>query len=97
MPLARNPKLISKYPELAKIHDLNSHIGNESDNDAGICERYIISYFANSYILNSKFAQEVTLVYSIMSKDIPKFWPHYLQYLKLHKGEKIPEIYQQVA
>ncbi len=97
VPLARNPKLISKYPELAKIHDLNSHIGNESDNDAGICERYIISYFANSYILNSKFAQEVTLVYSIMSKDIPKFWPHYLLYLKLHKGEKIPEIYQQVA
>ena len=32
-----------------------------------------------------------------MSKRIQKFWPQYLLYLKLHKGEKIPEVYQQVA
>lgn len=97
MPLARNPKLIGKYPELAKIYELNSHMGNYSESDDGICEHYIISYFANSYIKVSKYVQEMTLVYSIISKDIPKFWPHYLLYLQLHKGEKIPEVYQQVA
>ena len=32
-----------------------------------------------------------------MLKDIKTFWPQYLLYLQLHKGEKIPEIYQQVA
>ena len=97
MPLARNPKLIGKYPELAKIHEINSYMGNYSESDDGICEHYIISYFSNSHIMASKLVQEITLVYSIISKDIPKFWPHYLLYLRLHKGEKIPEIYQQVA
>ena len=97
LPLARNPKLIGKYPELAKIHDLHSHMDNHIGNDEGLCEMYIIDYFSGTYTNASKYYQEMCLIYSIMSKRIQNFWPQYLLYLKLHKGEKIPEIYQQVA
>ena len=97
VPLARNPKLISKYPELARIHDLHSHIGNQSDSDAGLCENFILHYFSRTQNKDSKYFQEMTLAYAMMAKDIQLFWPHYLLYLYLHKGEKIPTLYQQAA
>lgn len=97
LPLARNPKLIGKYPELANIHELNSCFENYIASDEGICENFIINYFANSKGMNSKYFQEMTLVYSMVLKDIKKFWPRYLFYIQLHKGEKIPELYQQAA
>ena len=97
VPLARNPKLISKYPELARIHDLHSHIGNQSDSDAGLCENFILHYFSRTQNKDSKYFQEMPLAYAMMAKDIQLFWPHYLLYLHLHKGEKIPTLYQQAA
>lgn len=97
LPLARNPKLIGKYPELANIRELNSCVKNYIANDEGICENFIIRYFANSRGMESKYFQEMTLVYSMIIRDIKKFWPRYLLYLQLHKGEKIPELYQQAA
>ena len=96
-PLAHNPKLISKYPELTKIHDLHSHIGNQSDSDAGLCENFILHYFSRTQNKDSKYFQELTLAYAMMAKDIQLFWPRYLLYLYLHKGEKIPVLYQQAA
>ena len=97
LPLARNPKDIGKYPELAKIQDLHSKMDNIIDNDSGICEAYLIRYFSNTYTNASKYFQEMCLAYSVMSKNIKRFWTQYLLYHQLHKGEKIPEIYQQAA
>ena len=95
--LARNPKEIGKYPELAKMRELHSYMDNNIDSDGGICENYLLSYFTATYNKESKYFQEICLAYSVMLKDIKTFWPQYLLYLQLHKGEKIPEIYQQVA
>ena len=97
LPLARNPKLIDKYPELVKIRDLHSNMDNIIDSDSGICENYLIRYFSTTYTNASKYFQEMCLAYSVMSKNIQRFWRQYLLYLQLHKGEKIPEIYQQAA
>ena len=97
LPLARNPKDIGKYPELAKIQDLHSKMDNIIDNDSGICEAYLIRYFSNTYTNASKYFQEMCLAYSVMSKNIKKFWRQYILYLQLHKGEKIPDLYQQAA
>lgn len=97
LPLAHNPKLIGNYPELANIRELNSHIRSYTANDEGICENFILRYFSTSESNASKYFQEMALVYSIKVKDIKKFWPRYLLYLQMHKGEQIPEIYQQVA
>lgn len=97
LPLARDPKLIKKNPELAKIKELQSCLHNSITNDNGICENFIVDYFASLQNIDSVYLQEMCLVYSIISRDIQKFWPQYLQYLRLHENEKIPEIYQQVA
>ncbi|MDO4991762.1 MAG: DUF6057 family protein [Prevotellaceae bacterium] len=97
LPLARNPKLIGKYPELANIRELNSYTRSYTANDEGICENFIQRIFVNSDKNDSKYFQEVALVYCIRFKDIKKFWPRYVLYLQMHKGEKIPEIYQQAA
>lgn len=94
-PLARNPKLIGKYPELANIHELYTHLPNLCDSDDGICENYLIHYFSNSYNVKSKYFQEMALAYALMTKNIKKFWPHYIQYLEYHKGEEISKIYKQ--
>lgn len=97
LPLARNPKLIGNYPELANIRELNSYTRSYTANDEGICENFIQRIFVNSDKNDSKYFQEVALVYCIRFKDIKKFWPRYVLYLQMHKGEKIPEIYQQAA
>jgi len=97
LPLARNPKLIDKYPELAKINDLHSCHRNEIEDDNGICENHIVLYYATTKNEGSKYFQEMTLLYNIVIKDIESFWPRYLKYLELHKDEKVPEVYQQVA
>lgn len=97
LPLARNPKLIGNYPELANIRELNSYTRSYTANDEGICENFIQRIFVNSDKNDSKYFQEVALVYCIRFKDIKKFWPRYILYLQMHKGEKIPEIYQQAA
>jgi len=97
LPLARNPKLIGKYPELARIHELHSCIENINSTDDDICEYFIVHYFENQSSSQSKYFQEMALVYTMMSKDIEKFWTQYMLYLQLHQGEKVPEVYQQVA
>lgn len=97
LPLAHNPKLIKKYPELAKIKELHSCLPDIATNDNGICENFIVDFFANLQNNDSAYLQEMSLVYSIISRDIQTFWPHYLQYLRLHENEEIPEIYQQAA
>ena len=97
MPLARQPELIGKYPEFAKIRELYKYLDSYCDNDEGLCERFIVRYFSKVMNKESKYLQEMSLVYSIQLKNIKNFWQHYLLYLQLHKGEQIPEIYQQAA
>lgn len=97
LPLARNPKEIGKYPELAKINELHSYMSNNIDSDEGVCENYIINYFSDTYTNASKYLQEMCLAYSVISNNIQKFWRQYILYLQLHKGEEIPDLYQQAA
>jgi hypothetical protein len=97
LPLARNMKEIGKYPELAKINELHSYMNNNIDSDEGVCENYIINYFSDTYTNASKYLQEMCLAYSVISNNIQKFWRQYILYLQLHKGEKIPDLYQQAA
>lgn len=97
LPLAHNPKEIGKYPELAKINELHSYMSNNIDSDEGVCENYIINYFSDTYTNASKYLQEMCLAYSVISNNIQKFWRQYILYLQLHKGEKIPDLYQQAA
>lgn len=97
MPLAKQPKLINKYPEFSRICELHKHLDSYCGNDQGLCEKFIVHYFANNMNCESKYLQEMSLAYSMQLKNIKLFWSHYIPYLKLHKGEQIPEVYQQAA
>lgn len=92
-----NPKLIAKHKEFSKMLELSKHMGNYVDSDAGLAEKYIMHYFSNTQNKDSKYLQEMTLCYAMMCKNIQQFWPKYLLYLYLHKGEQIPVHYQEAA
>ena len=97
IPLTENPKLISQYKELNHIRDIYSQMVDNAGSDMSLCERFIVNGFSRINLPGSKYSQEMTLVYAMISKDIQNFWPRYMQYLSMHKGEKVPAAYQQAA
>jgi len=96
-PLVNNPKLISEYHEFDVVKELYDHMGTTLDGDNGLCEMYLLNYFSNTMNKDSKLLQELTLVYACVQKDIQMFWPRFLLYANLHKGEDMPLYYQQAA
>lgn len=97
MPLAKNPKNIKEYHEFDYIKELHDHMGSVLDGDQGLCEMYLLNYFANTINNESKKLQELTLNYAMVQKDIQLFWPRFFQYANMHKGEPMPIHYQEAA
>lgn len=85
------------YPELANIIDLQRHMGSVLDGDNGIPEMYLINYFSRSMNKDSKYFQEMTLVYALVQKDIQLFWPRFVQYAYLNSDKTMPIHYQEAA
>ncbi len=93
-----NERNIRKYyPELANIVELQRHMGSVLDGDNGIPEMYLINYFSNSMNKDSKYFQEMTLVYALVQKDIQLFWPRFIQYAYLNNDKTMPIHYQEAA
>lgn len=93
-----NPKLIDKHHELDNIRDLQKNILHDVlDSDNTIIENYIIHYFSGTMNKDSKYLQELTLVYSMVTQDIQTFWPKFFAYAVLHQGEEMPIHYQEAA
>lgn len=97
MKLVDNPKLIEEYHEFDYVRELYNHMGTVLDGDNGLCEMYLLNYFANTMNKDSKQLQELTLAYSMIQKDIQLFWPRFFLYAQLHRGEKMPVHYQEAA
>ena len=72
-------------------------MGSVLDGDNGLCEMYVLNYFANTQNKDSKLLQELTLNYAMVQKDIQLFWPRFMLYAQLHNGEKMPVHYQEAA
>lgn len=87
---------LTKVPEFDKIMQLR-HFSNILDGDQGLCEMYIINYFSNTMNKDNKLLQEVTLLYSLIQKDIQQFWPRFFLYATLHEKEQMPIHYQEAA
>jgi hypothetical protein len=83
-------------PEFSTISHLR-HFANITDGDQGLCEMYILNYFANTMNKDDKVLQEVTLSYSLIQKDIQLFWPRFFLYATLHEKEQMPIHYQEAA
>lgn len=97
MPIVYNPSLIKNYHEFDNVRELYNHMGSTLDGDNGLCEMYLINYFSNTMNKDSKYLQELTLMYALIQKDIQLFWPRFFLYAQLHKDEDMPIIYQEAA
>jgi hypothetical protein len=87
---------LSQTPEFKNICRLRAFT-NITDGDQGLCEMYILQYFANTMNKDDKLLQEVTLSYSLVQKDIQLFWPRFFLYATLHETEEMPIHYQEAA
>lgn len=92
------PKLISQHHELDKIRELHRNIQHDVlDSDDSVIENYITHYFAGTMNKDSKYLQELTLIYAMVTQDIQAFWPRFFAYATLHQGEDMPIHYQEAA
>ena len=98
----RFEKLIIENTDIATAPEFGiiSHLRlfkNITDGDQGLCEMYILNYFANTMNKDDKILQETTLAYSLIQKDIQLFWPRFFLYATLHGNEQMPIHYQEAA
>lgn len=96
-PILKNHLLIKKYPEFDNIIELYNNMGSVLDGDNGLCEMYILNYFANTLNKDSNLLGELTLNYALLQKDIQLFWPRFFLYAQKHKGQEMPIHYQEAA
>ncbi len=94
--IIRTRKDISQLPEFNKIMQLRTFT-NMADGDSGLCEMYLINYFSNTMNKDSKLMQEMTLLYSLVQKDIKLFWPRFFLYATLNANQSMPIHYQEAA
>lgn len=87
---------LAQTPEFGTISHLR-HFKNITDGDQGLCEMYILSYFANTMNKDDSVLQEVTLAYSLIQKDIQLFWPRFFLYATLNEQKQMPIHYQEAA
>ena len=90
-----NNELIAKNEEFKGIQPLMT-FEDLLDSDGGLCEMYIINYFANSTNKDPEFS-DVILAYTLVDKNIQLFWPRFFNYAMLHKGTPMPIHYQEAA
>lgn len=97
MPIVDGKKDISEYPEFKNIIDIRSQAGSALDSDQGLCEIYLLKYFAYFMQNQSKYLQEICLIYAMEDKDIGNFWNQFFNYASMHQGEDMPIHYQEAA
>lgn len=98
MPITSTPSKIKDFHEFDHICELRDNMGTTLDGDNGLPEMYLISYFANTMNKDNAYLQEMTLVYSLVNKDIQLFWPRFFLYAQMHKDVKsMPRHYQEAA
>lgn len=90
-------KKVEEYPELTRMRELYKLTSNRFDTDSGNIEMYLLDYFAHTLNSDSRYLQEMTLIYSMVYKDIANFWPHFFQYAEMHSKEEMPTHYQEAA
>lgn len=88
---------IAALPELTNICELHNHFRSVLDGDEGLIEMYLLNYFSHTQNKDSKFLQELTLAFALISKDIEQFWPKFFLYATLHEQEEMPIHYQEAA
>lgn len=97
IPLIGKPQEIAKCSELKKMAEAHKCIANKTRSDNYLCEKFLVDEYSTSYFPESAYMSEMTLAYSLVSRDIQLFWSHFNDYAK-HLGNKpMPIHYQEAA
>ena len=88
---------IANAPEFKNICELYKHFTDVIDGDEGLIEPYLMGWFGNTQNKKSKYLQELTLIFAMLSKESKLFWPKFALYDYLHKNEETPIHYQEAA
>lgn len=67
---------------------------NRLDGDQNLAEIYLLNYFANTWGREPLY-QEVSMMCTLIMKNIPLFWPRFFSYIQTH--QRIPVHYQEAA
>ncbi len=96
--LIGRPDLIAENEEMKPIVPMTK-FGDHLDGDNTLVEMYLLRTFSTGFGVDPEY-QEMTLLCSLIMKDIDLFWPRFQQYVNMHQKEEgfhVPTHYQEAA
>ena len=94
--LLGHPDLIAKDSELEPITHM-LHYDNVLGGDQGNIESFLMGQLSRSTYTEDPIFQEQTLLATLWTRDIKRFWSHFNDYIKLHPKGPMPRYYQEAA
>ncbi|MBE6259267.1 MAG: hypothetical protein E7107_00365 [Prevotella sp.] len=94
--LLGHPELIAQDAEREPITHM-LHYNNVLGGDQGDIESFLMRQLARSTYTDDPLFQEQTLLATLWTKDVKRFWYHFSDYVKLHPQGPIPRYYQEAA
>lgn len=94
--LVGHPELIAQDAEREPITHM-LHYNNVLGGDQGDIESFLMRQLARSTYTDDPIFQEQTLLATLWTKDVKRFWYHFSDYVKLHPQGPIPRYYQEAA
>ena len=94
----RHPELMKEDEEMRPIIPM-ADFPDRLDGDNTLVELYLLKTFSSGFGADPGY-QEMTLLCSLIMKDIELFWPRFRQYLNMHQQEegfRVPLHYQEAA
>lgn len=93
MVLLDNPKQLAQTAQYKNIMPLYVYT-DQLDADQNLPEMYLLNSFSRTWSDNALY-QEVSMMCTLVMKDIPLFWPRFFSYAASH--QRIPRYYQEAA
>lgn len=94
--LIGHDELVTANPEMAFITHMMHH-DDRLTSDQGFVERFLMQRLAESTYKDDPVFQEQTLLASLWTKDVKRFWQHFIDYVLLHPNAPLPKHYQEAA
>ena len=94
--LVGHPELIAQDAEREPITHM-LHYNDVLGGDQGNIESFLMRQLARSTYTDDPVFQEQTLLATLWTKDVKRFWYHFSDYIKLHLQGPMPRYYQEAA
>ncbi|MGI6218313.1 MAG: DUF6057 family protein [Bacteroidaceae bacterium] len=91
--LLDHPAELAQTEEYKNIMPLYIY-NDQLDADQNLAELYLLNSFSRTWGDNALY-QEVSMMCTLIMKDIPRFWPRFFSYAATHQS--IPRYYQEAA